>query len=104
MVSRILDSVKMQLQVNRRLTALLQNLARVYTPVVVALAVATAIIPSIFTGDWNHWVYTAITFPCHQLSVRPCVNRAAGFFSGIGSGSKKGILFKGGVAIEALRI
>ena len=48
-----------------------------YTPFVVALATATAVIPSLITGDWNYWVYTALTFlmiscPCALvLSVPP---------------------------------
>ena len=77
--------------------------SKVYTPVVVALAVATAIIPSILTGDWNYWIYTAITFLVISCPCALVLSVPLAFFSGIGAGSKKGILFKGGVAIEALQ-
>ncbi len=77
--------------------------SRVYTPFVVALAIATAVIPSLITGDWNYWVYTALTFLVISCPCAPVLSVPLAFFSGIGAGSKKGILFKGGVAIEALQ-
>ena len=103
MVSRILDSVENAAASKPKIDRFITKFARVYTPVVVALAVATAIIPSIFTGDWNHWVYTAITFLVISCPCALVLSVPLAFFSGIGSGSKKGILFKGGVAIEALK-
>ena len=77
--------------------------ARIYTPVVVALAAATAILPSLFTGDWNHWVYTALTFLVISCPCALVLSVPLSFFSGIGAGSRKGILFKGGIALEALK-
>ena len=74
-----------------------------YTPFVVALALATAIIPSLLTGNWNYWVYTAITFLVISCPCALVLSVPLAFFSGIGAGSKRGILFKGGVAIEALQ-
>ena len=62
MVSRILDSVENAAASKPKIDRFITKFARVYTPVVVALAVATAIIPSIFTGDWNHWVYTCLLY------------------------------------------
>ena len=103
MVSRILDSVENAAASKPKIDRFITKFARVYTPVVVALALATAIIPSIFTGDWNHWVYTAITFLVISCPCALVLSVPLAFFSGIGSGSKKGILFKGGVAIEALK-
>ena len=103
MVSRILDSVENAAASKPKIDRFITKFARVYTPVVVALALATAIIPSILTGDWNHWVYTAITFLVISCPCALVLSVPLAFFSGIGSGSKKGILFKGGVAIEALK-
>lgn len=103
MVSRILDSVENAAASKPKIDRFITKFARVYTPVVVALALATAIIPSIFTGDWNHWVYTAITFLVISCPCALVLSVPLAFFSGIGSGSKKGILFKGGVVIEALK-
>lgn len=103
MVSRILDSVENAAASKPKIDRFITRFARVYTPVVVVLALATAIIPSILTGDWNHWVYTAITFLVISCPCALVLSVPLAFFSGIGSGSKKGILFKGGVAIEALK-
>ena len=101
MVSRILDAVENAAASKPKIDRFITRFSRIYTPVVVFLAVATAVIPSVITGNWNYWIYTALTFlvmscPCAVLSV------PLAFFSGIGAGSKKGILFKGGVSIEAL--
>ena len=73
-----------------------------YTPFVVALAAATAIIPSLITGEWNFWIYTAITFLVISCPCALVLSVPLAFYSGIGAASKKGILFKGGFAIEAL--
>ena len=102
MVTRILDSVENAAASKPKIDRFITRFASVYTPVVVAVAAATAIIPSLVTGQWNYWVYTALSFlvmscPCALVLSVPLV-----FFSGIGMGSKKGILFKGGLSIEAL--
>ena len=77
--------------------------SRVYTPFVVVIALATAIIPSLVSGNWEHWIYTAWHIPCYQLSMRLVLSVPLSFFSGIGLGSRQGILFKGGTALEALK-
>ena len=76
--------------------------SKVYTPIVVTLALVTAIIPSLVTGNWHQWIYTAITFLVMSCPCALVLSVPLAFFSGIGAGSKKGILFKGGVAMEAL--
>jgi Cd2+/Zn2+-exporting ATPase len=77
--------------------------SRIYTPVVVAIAAITAVVPSLVTGDWNHWVYTALTFLVISCPCALVLSVPLSFFSGIGVGSKLGILFKSGVAMEALQ-
>lgn len=103
MVTRILDSVENAAAGKPKIDRFITRFSRVYTPFVVALAAATAIIPSLITGDWNYWVYTALTFLVISCPCALVLSVPLAFFSGIGAGSKRGILFKGGVAIEALQ-
>lgn len=70
--------------------------ARIYTPVVVALAAATAILPSLFTGDWNHWVYTALTFLVISCPCALVLSVPLSFFSGIGADPERGSFLKAG--------
>lgn len=103
MVTRILNSVENAAASKPKIDRFITKFARIYTPFVVALALGTAIIPSIFTGDWKFWIYTAITFLVISCPCALVLSVPLAFFSGIGAGSKKGILFKGGVSLEALK-
>ena len=103
MVSRILHSVENAASSKPKIDRFITKFARVYTPFVVTLALATAIIPSLFTGNWEHWIYTAITFLVISCPCALVLSVPLAFFSGIGAGSKRGILFKGGIALEALK-
>lgn len=102
MVTKILDSVENAAASKPQIERFISRFARIYTPFVVALALATAIIPSLITGDWNYWVYTALTFLVISCPCALVLSVPLAFFSGIGAGSKKGILFKGGVSLEAM--
>lgn len=102
MVSRILNSVENAAASKPKIDRFITRFARVYTPFVVILALGTAILPSLFTGDWNHWIYTALTFLVISCPCALVLSVPLAFFSGIGAGSKHGILFKGGVALEQL--
>ena len=102
MVTRILDSVENAAASKPKIDRFITRFARVYTPVVVGLAAAVAIIPSIVTGDWNYWVYTALSFLVMSCPCALVLSVPLAFFSGIGAGSRRGILFKGGVSIEAM--
>lgn len=102
MVQRILDSVENAAARKPKIDRFITRFSRVYTPAVVAIALLTALVPGIITGDWGHWVYTALTFlviscPCALVLSVPLT-----YFAGIGAGSKRGILFKGGASLEAL--
>lgn len=103
MVSRILDSVENAAASKPKIDRFITKFARIYTPVVVAAAILTAVVPSLVTGEWNYWIYTAITFLVISCPCALVLSVPLAFFSGIGAGSRKGILFKGGVAIEALK-
>ena len=102
MVTRILDSVENAAASKPRFERFITRFARVYTPIVVGLAAFVAIVPSLLTGEWNYWVYTALSFLVMSCPCALVLSVPLAFFSGIGAGSKKGILFKGGVSIEAM--
>ena len=102
MVSRILDSVENAAASKPRLDRFITRFARVYTPVVLAAALLTAVVPSLVTGEWNYWVYTALSFLVMSCPCALVLSVPLAFFSGIGVGSRKGILFKGGASLEAL--
>lgn len=103
MVTRILDSVERAAASKPKIDRFITRFARVYTPFVVILAVATAVVPSLFTGDWYHWIYTALTFLVISCPCALVLSVPLAYFAGIGFGSRNGILFKGGVALEALK-
>lgn len=103
MVTKILDSVENAAASKPQIDRFITRFARVYTPFVVAAAVAVAVIPSIVTGNWEYWVYTALTFLVISCPCALVLSVPLAFFSGIGAGSKFGILFKGGVAMEAIK-
>ena len=102
MVTRILDSVENAAASKPRIDRFITRFARIYTPIVVGLAAFVAVVPSIVTGDWNYWVYTALSFLVMSCPCALVLSVPLAFFSGIGAGSKRGILFKGGVSIEAM--
>ena len=102
MVTRILDSVENAAASKPRMDRFITRFARIYTPVVVAIAVATAVIPSVVTGDWERWVYTALSFLVMSCPCALVLSVPLAFFAGIGAGSRKGILFKGGQSMEAM--
>ena len=102
MVTRILDSVENAAASKPKFEKFITRFARIYTPVVVGIAAATALIPSLMTGDWGYWVYTALSFLVMSCPCALVLSVPLAFFAGIGAGSKKGILFKGGQSMEAL--
>ena len=102
MVTRILNSVENAAASKPKIDRFITRFARIYTPVVVTLAALVALVPSILTGDWNYWVYTALSFLVMSCPCALVLSVPLAFFSGIGTGSKRGILFKSGASIEAM--
>ena len=102
MVTRILDSVENAAASKPKIDRFITRFARIYTPIVVAAAAAVAIVPSLVTGNWHYWVYTALTFLVMSCPCALVLSVPLAFFSGIGVGSRQGILFKGGQSMEAL--
>ena len=102
MVTRILSSVESAAASKPKLDRFITRFARIYTPIVVAVAALTALIPSLITGDWNYWIYTALSFLVMSCPCALVLSVPLAFFSGIGVGSRRGILFKGGLSMEAM--
>ena len=102
MISKIARAVETASAEKPHIDRFITRFSKIYTPIVIAIALLTAIIPSLITGNWSKWVYSALTFlviscPCALVLSVPLT-----YFSGIGAASKLGILFKGGNVIEAL--
>lgn len=102
MVTRILNSVENAAASKPSIDRFITRFSRIYTPCVVILAILTAVIPSLITGEWSKWVYSALTFLVISCPCALVLSVPLAYFSGIGAGSKQGILFKGGIALEAL--
>lgn len=102
MVMRILDAVENAAASKPKIDRFITRFSKVYTPIVVVLAIAVAIIPSLVTGNWEYWIYTALTFLVISCPCALVLSVPLAFFSGIGAGSRNGIIFKGGKSIEAM--
>lgn len=76
--------------------------AKVYTPVVVGLAALIALIPPIFVGNFNNWIYNALTFLVISCPCAIVLSVPLSYFCSIGKSAKKGILIKGSNYLEAI--
>lgn len=102
MVTRILRSVENAAARKPQIERFISRFARYYTPAVVAAAALVAIVPSLISGNWNYWLYTALSFLVMSCPCALVLSVPLAYFSGIGVGGKQGILFKGGLSLEAL--
>jgi len=102
MVTSILNSVEEASANKPKIEKFISKFSRRYTPVVVIIALLTAIIPSLITGEWSKWIYTALTFLVISCPCALVLSVPLAYFSGIGTASKNGVLFKGGISLEAL--
>ena len=102
MVTRILNCVENAAASKPKIDRFITRFARIYTPIVVILAALVAVVPSLITKDWDYWVYTALSFLVMSCPCALVLSVPLAFFSGIGAGSKQGILFKGGLSMEAM--
>lgn len=102
MVTRVLHAVENAAAGKPKIDRFITRFSRIYTPVVVGISLLTAILPGLITGNWSYWIYTALSFLVMSCPCALVLSVPLAFFSGIGAGSKKGILFKSGASIEAL--
>jgi Cd2+/Zn2+-exporting ATPase len=102
-VSKILRIVQEASMNKARTEQFITKFARVYTPIVVGLAAALAVIPPLMTGDaFSVWLYRALIFLVISCPCALVISIPLGFFGGIGASSRNGILVKGGNFLEAL--
>ena len=100
--SRILALVSEAQSRKSKQETFISAFARIYTPVVVALAVLVAVIPGLIWGSWSEWIHTALVFLVVSCPCALLISVPLSFFGGIGGGASVGILFKGGQSFEAL--
>ncbi|MGN0595085.1 MAG: heavy metal translocating P-type ATPase [Hominimerdicola sp.] len=103
-VSKILDMVQNSTEKKAQTEKFITRFARVYTPVVVALAVLLVLIPSIITGfdEFSKWLYRGLLFLVISCPCALVISVPLSYFAGIGGASSKGILIKGANSLEAL--
>jgi Cd2+/Zn2+-exporting ATPase len=101
-VAKILNLVENASQKKARSEQFITRFARVYTPIVVALAALLAVVPSLITGVWSVWVYRALSFLVISCPCALVISVPLSFFGGIGGASRRGILVKGSNNLEAL--
>ena len=100
--SKILELVENASSLKSKSEEFITKFARIYTPIVVACAVALAIIPSIFTGNFSTWIYRALIFLVISCPCALVISIPLTFFAGIGGASREGILIKGSNFLETL--
>ena len=104
-VSKILEMVENAASKKANTEKFITKFAKVYTPIVVGLAILIAIVPSIFIKDalFSTWLSRALVFLVVSCPCALVVSVPLGFFAGIGGASKKGVLVKGSNYLELLK-
>lgn len=104
-VSRILELVENASNKKAPTEKFITKFSKVYTPIVVVIAILVAVIPPlVISGEtFSVWIYRALSLLVVSCPCALVVSIPLGFFSGIGAASKKGILVKGGNYLEALK-
>ena len=100
--SKILDLVENAAERKSRSESFITKFAKVYTPIVVGLAVLLAVVPSLLTGEWATWIYRALMFLVVSCPCALVISVPLTFFGGIGGASRKGILVKGANFLDTL--
>ncbi len=101
-VSKILELVEHSAMNKGKYESFITRFSRVYTPVVVLLALLVAFVPPIFFGNFTTWAMRALSFLVVSCPCALVISVPLSFFSGIGAASKKGILVKGSTYLELL--
>ena len=100
--SKILDLVENAAERKSKSESFITKFAKVYTPIVVGLAVLLAVVPSLVTGEWATWIYRALMFLVVSCPCALVISVPLTFFGGIGGASRKGILVKGANFLDTL--
>ena len=102
-VSKILDLVENASSKKSKPERFITKFARVYTPIVVLIALILAIVPPLITNStFNQWIYRSLAFLVVACPCALVISVPLSFFGGIGGASRKGILVKGGNYLEGM--
>ena len=103
-VNKVLDLVENAAAKKSTSERLITRFAKIYTPIVISLAVLLAILPPIISGEYNFrlWIFRALSFLVVSCPCAFVISIPLSFFSGIGAASRAGILIKGGNYLEIL--
>ena len=101
-VSKIIHLVEDASEHKSQSEAFITKFARIYTPIVVSLAIAIAIIPTLLGGFFATWLYRALMFLVVSCPCALVISVPLTFFGGIGCASRKGVLVKGANFLDIL--
>lgn len=103
-LSKILELVQNATSRKAPTELLIRKFAKIYTPIVVLLAIATCLLPYFFISDYqfNDWLYRSLVFLVISCPCALVISIPLGYFGGIGAASRNGILFKGSNFLDAL--
>ena len=100
--AKILDLVENAASAKSKSESFITKFARIYTPIVVALAVLIAVVPGLVTGEWATWIYRGLMFLVVSCPCALVISVPLTFFGGLGGASRKGILIKGSNLVDTL--
>ena len=102
--TKMIELVKKAQENRSQSETFIRKFSKKYTPTVVFIALALAIVPLFFYGlaSWHTWLYRALIFLVISCPCALVISVPLSFFAGIGAGSRHGILFKGSEYIESL--
>lgn len=100
--SKIIDLVKNANDKKAKTERFITKFAKIYTPVVIALAFVIAVIIPLFLGEWKAHIYSALTFLVVSCPCALVISVPLSFFGAIGCASKKGILIKGSDSLDEI--
>ena len=103
-IARILELVQNATARKSKTELLIRRLAKIYTPIVVYLAIAICFLPYFFVADYqfSDWLYRALIFLVISCPCALVISIPLGYFGGLGAASKNGLLFKGATYLDQL--
>lgn len=103
-ITRILDMVQNATARKSKTELFIRKFARIYTPIVVFLAIGLTFLPYFFLNDYvfRDWLYRALIFLVVSCPCALVISIPLGYFGGLGAASRNGILFKGASFLEAI--
>ncbi len=98
--ARILELVKEAEEKKSSQERFITKFAKIYTPIVLCVALIVAILPSLITGEWSVWLLRALNFLVVSCPCALVISVPMAFFVGIGKAFSNGIIVKGGSVLE----